>query len=110
MLGWQSLSTSNAYFIAVAMSGLVLAVTLNVVGLNVGKWLNNVGALASWAPAAALLVLGAICTAGAQTPAAAGPRWDAFIGCWRATLPITQSTPASLPCPRGYRQLTNATR
>jgi glutamate:GABA antiporter len=57
---WQSLSTNNLYFIAVAMSGLVLAVTLNVVGLNVGKWLNNVGALASWVPAAALVTLGAL--------------------------------------------------
>ena len=34
-------------------TGLTIAVTLNVVGLNVGKWLNNVGALASWIPAAA---------------------------------------------------------
>src|SRR5262249_31335425 len=57
---WQWLSSSSAYFIAVAMTGLTLAVTLNVVGLNVGKWLNNLGALASWVPAAALLVLGAI--------------------------------------------------
>src|SRR5262249_49071798 len=57
---WQWLSSSSAYFIAVAMTGLTLTVTLNVVGLNVGKWLNNVGALASWVPATALLVLGAI--------------------------------------------------
>jgi len=57
---WQSLSTNSLYFIAVAMSGLTLAVTLNVVGLNVGKWLNNIGALASWIPALALLTLGAI--------------------------------------------------
>lgn len=57
---WQWLASNNLYFIAVAMGGLVLAVTLNVVGLNVGKWLNNVGALASWIPAAALMVLGAI--------------------------------------------------
>jgi glutamate:GABA antiporter len=57
---WQALSSSSAYFITVAMAGLLLAVTLNIVGLNVGKWLSNVGALASWIPAAALLVLGAV--------------------------------------------------
>jgi len=57
---WQTLSSNSTYFIAVAMSGLTLAVTLNVVGLNVGKWLNNVGAMASWIPAAVLIVLGAI--------------------------------------------------
>jgi glutamate:GABA antiporter len=55
---WQALSANSAYFVIVSMSGLALAVALNVVGLNVGKWLNNVGALASWVPAAALLVLG----------------------------------------------------
>jgi amino acid transporter len=57
---WQSLSTNSTYFIAVSMTGLVVAVTLNVVGLNVGKWLNNVGALASWVPAVGLIVLGLI--------------------------------------------------
>src|SRR3954469_1214423 len=57
---WQALSSNSVYFIAVAMSGLTLAVALNVVGLNVGKWLNNVGALASWIPALALLTLGLI--------------------------------------------------
>jgi glutamate:GABA antiporter len=57
---WQTLSSNSLYFIAVAMTGLTIAVTLNVVGLNVGKWLNNVGALASWIPAAGLLVLSAV--------------------------------------------------
>src|SRR5262249_20745999 len=43
-----------------SLAGLAVAVTLNVVGLDVGKWLSNVGALASWVPAAALIVLGAV--------------------------------------------------
>ena len=57
---WQAWSTNSVYFIAVAMTGLVIAVTMNVIGLNVGKWLNNVGAMASWIPAAVLIVLGAV--------------------------------------------------
>ena len=57
---WQSLSSNSVYFTAVAMTGLTIAVTLNVVGLNVGKWLNNVGALASWIPAAGLMILSVI--------------------------------------------------
>jgi amino acid transporter len=40
--------------------GLAIAVTMNVVGLNVGKWLNNIGAMASWMPTAVLIVLGAV--------------------------------------------------
>jgi glutamate:GABA antiporter len=57
---WQTWSSNSTYFIVVAMAGLALAVTLNVVGLNVGKWLSNVGALASWIPAVALMTLGVI--------------------------------------------------
>jgi glutamate:GABA antiporter len=71
---WQSLSTSGTYFTVVSMAGLALAVTLNVVGLNVGKWLSNVGALASWIPAAALIALGFASWSrfGSATPMPAG--------------------------------------
>src|SRR5215831_9968681 len=55
---WQSLSSNSLYFIAVSMAGLLVAVTMNVVGLDVGKWLNNVGAMASWIPALLLVALG----------------------------------------------------
>src|SRR5437879_9955414 len=57
---WQTLSTHTAYFIVVSLAGLALAVVLNVVGLNVGKWLNNVGALAGWTPGLLLIAFGAI--------------------------------------------------
>jgi len=56
---WQAWSTNSAYFIAFAMTGLMVAVTMNVVGLNVGKWLNNAGAVAGWIPVGLLIVLGA---------------------------------------------------
>src|SRR6266481_511808 len=49
---WQAWSSNSIYFIVVATAGLAIAVTMNVVGLNVGKWLNNIGAIASWIPAA----------------------------------------------------------
>src|SRR6185369_3224857 len=54
----QSLSASPPYFIAVAVAGLMVAVVLNVVGLNVGKWLSNAGAIASWVPIALLIAFG----------------------------------------------------
>jgi glutamate:GABA antiporter len=57
---WQPLASHSAYFIAVAISGLLVAVTLNVVGLDVGKWLNSVGAIAGWISAVVLILLGAI--------------------------------------------------
>ena len=34
--GWQALSGNSTYFLLVAVSGLIVAVTMNVVGLNVG--------------------------------------------------------------------------
>jgi amino acid transporter len=57
---WQSLSANSTYFIVVSMTGLAITVTMNVVGLNVGKWLNNVGAIASWIPALLLIALGIV--------------------------------------------------
>jgi len=55
---WQSLSSSSGYFIAVSLAGLTIAVVMNIAGLNVGKWLNNAGALAAWVPATLLVVFG----------------------------------------------------
>ncbi|MGH9140490.1 MAG: APC family permease [Vicinamibacterales bacterium] len=67
---WQSWSSNSTYFIAVSMTGLAVTVAMNVVGLNVGKWLTNVGALAGWLPAMLLIALGAVAWSrfGAATP------------------------------------------
>ena len=70
---WQSLSTNSTYFILVSLTGLTIAVTLNVVGLNIGKWLSNIGAIAGWIPAMLLLLLGALSWSrfGSATPMSA---------------------------------------
>jgi amino acid transporter len=67
---WQALSSSGGYFIAVSIVGLAVAAGLNVVGLNVGKWLNNVGALAAWVPLFLLVGFGVVSWArvGSATP------------------------------------------
>lgn len=54
----QALSSSSTYFLVVSVAGLTAAVALNVVGLNIGKWMTNVGALAAWVPMALLLAFG----------------------------------------------------
>ena len=54
------LATSRAYFVAAALLGLALATWLNVRGLHVGKWLNNVGALTRWGATLVLIALGAL--------------------------------------------------
>ena len=55
---WIGLSRSASYFIAASLVGLLLATVLNLVGLEIGKWLSNVGAIARWLATALLVVLG----------------------------------------------------
>jgi len=55
---WQRLSTNSLYFIVVALGGLALGFYLNLIGLNVGKWLHNLGAIGSWLPAVILILMG----------------------------------------------------
>ena len=67
----QALSTNSTYFrSAISVTGLTIAVVLNVVGLNVGKWLSNVGAIAGWIPIALLIPFGVYSLAkhGSATP------------------------------------------
>lgn len=55
---WQAWSSNSAYFMAVSLVGLALAVSLNIVGLDTGKWLSNAGAIAIWPPVLILIGLG----------------------------------------------------
>jgi amino acid transporter len=57
---WQTLSSHSAYFIIFSLTGLTIAVAMNIVGLNVGKWLNNAGAIAAWVPVLFLIAVGAV--------------------------------------------------
>jgi len=52
----QAWSSSSTYFALASLLGLVLAATLNVVGLGVGKWLTNVGGIVIWIPITLLFV------------------------------------------------------
>ncbi|HEX5386323.1 MAG TPA: APC family permease [Gemmatimonadales bacterium] len=55
---WQALSGSATYFIIASLVMLAVAVGLNLIGLDVGKWLQNAGAFGTWIPVAILVVLG----------------------------------------------------
>src|SRR6266566_4519692 len=48
------------YFIVIALAGLALGFILNLIGLNIGKWLHNIGAIGTWLPAMMLIVMGSI--------------------------------------------------
>src|SRR5438552_3023798 len=76
---WQSLSNNSLYFIVFGLAGLGLGFTLNLIGLDVGKWLHNLGALGAWIPALMLIIMG-------------GMAWLKFGSAteftWRTILPI----------------------
>jgi glutamate:GABA antiporter len=56
---WLALANNKTYFLLFALISLALATFLNVVGLSVGKWLYNLGAIGTWAPIAILLAIAA---------------------------------------------------
>jgi len=55
---WQHLSNSSLFFILTAAIGLAIGFVLNLVGLDIGKWLHNLGAIGTWLPASVLIVMG----------------------------------------------------
>src|SRR2546428_11109886 len=55
--GWRRLSASPSYFILAALLGLLLGTGPNPVGLQVGKWLSKLGAVAPWGATPGLLIL-----------------------------------------------------
>jgi glutamate:GABA antiporter len=55
---WQHLSSNAAFYIVFSLLTLGAATVLNVVGLDVGKWLHNIGAIAMWIPVGIVIVMG----------------------------------------------------
>jgi len=55
---WIGYSASAPYFIVASLIGLAVGTVVNVVGVEVGKWLSNVGAIARWLATALLVVIG----------------------------------------------------
>ena len=58
---WHALAGNKAYFIIFSLGGLLLGTMLNVVGLSVGKWLHNLGAIGTWLPIGILYVIAVAC-------------------------------------------------
>jgi amino acid transporter len=58
--GHQSLADNKGFALSASLILLILLVALNIVGLGVGKWINNVGAIGTGIAAAVLIGLGVI--------------------------------------------------
>jgi len=90
---YAALADDRAYSVVFVLAGLWLCIGINIVGLSVGKWLQNVGSIGTWVPALLLIGSGAVAFAwfGSATsfsPAAMVPpvRADAIgtLGLWSA--------------------------
>jgi glutamate:GABA antiporter len=57
---WMYLSSDSTYYIIFSLIALTVVLILNIIGLDVGKWLHNFGALAMWVPVAMLIIMGLI--------------------------------------------------
>ena len=56
----QRLTSSAGYFMIFSAGWLAVITLLNIVGLDIGKWLNNVASMGSILPLAIVIVLGAM--------------------------------------------------
>lgn len=57
---WQHLSNNATFYIVFSLLTLSAATLMNIIGLDIGKWLHNVGALAMWIPVTIVIVMGLI--------------------------------------------------
>jgi len=57
---WNHLANNAHFYIAFSIATLALVTIMNVAGLDVGKWLHNVGALAMWLPVVIIVGMGAL--------------------------------------------------
>ena len=58
--GHESLAENKSFTLSVSLVLLFLLVILNILGLGVGKWLNNLGAIGTFVAAAVLIGLGIV--------------------------------------------------
>jgi glutamate:GABA antiporter len=57
---WSHLSNNTTFYVVFSLLTLSAATLMNIVGLDVGKWLHNAGALAMWIPAGIVIGMGLV--------------------------------------------------
>jgi len=78
---YEWLNHDKRYLVGASLGLLAVALVLNIVGLNVGKWLQNAGGVGTYIPLLILVALGGLAffRGGSVTPmsaAGAMPTWD----------------------------------
>jgi amino acid transporter len=57
---WSHLANNPPVFIGFSVLTLTIITLINIIGLDVGKWLHNIGAIAMWLPVVILVGMGII--------------------------------------------------
>jgi amino acid transporter len=67
---WQGLEDNKWYIFWFGLIALWIVLFLNMVGLRIGKWVQNIGGLSTWIPGTIVIVLGTayFVTHGSATP------------------------------------------
>jgi len=58
--GGATLEHNRQFLLLVSLGYLIIAVVLNIIGLNIGKWLQNAGGVSTYAPLLMLVALGGL--------------------------------------------------
>jgi amino acid transporter len=68
--GWEAMGAARWYSVAFVLAGIWIAAGVNIIGLRLGRWLQNAGSLGVWIPAGVLIGCGAYAFArfGSATP------------------------------------------
>ena len=88
---WEAVGATRWYAVTFVLAGIWIAAGINIIGLRVGKWLQNAGSLGVWIPVGLLMGCGAFAFArfGSATPFTADsmiPRGNLLdtVGLWSA--------------------------
>ena len=58
---WAYLQNSKTFFILFALFGILLGALSSILGLSIGKWLHNAGAIGTWLPIGILYFIAIVC-------------------------------------------------
>ncbi|HWE51799.1 MAG TPA: APC family permease [Bryobacteraceae bacterium] len=58
--GWARLAEGRAFLLAASLGAIWIALGTNLIGVKIGKWTENLGALASWILGALLVIMAAL--------------------------------------------------
>lgn len=72
--GYQAVGENKLYVLAISLAALWIVLIFNIIGLEFGRWVNNIGGFGTWAAGTILLIFGVVAVVkhGVANPMEAG--------------------------------------